>query len=401
MSFVQSQIGDMPTIGSGPDTLSITLLNDSTGSNSTSSSSSGGGAPSNMSQSQNSANNNIFLNNNNFYNIDDCYKKPGAISDISFEINLRSNYYKSTVKSVDECEIQALRKNSEFFLINDLSNIGNNISINCYIPKINNTNQTLYDTNNSIITKALNLFNGLFKTNNINNPYTKQDINLTTIDTCYNLMFNPSESEDDRECFKYTIDNQVYAPKKYYAYYKKPILDTANIQLIRELQDRNPQYYERKLPDLDNYIDLLKIDTTTLQNNDALSSQNNGSLVKSFKNYICGPPRNRNNELALDRDISALRYEYTKMFNSLNAIRSDLSSINHLNSFDDNTLRALNLNISNKSKELKNLFTSGGANNGRLDDTTLLTQFKIVENSILLIIIICAIFYFTKNKKVI
>jgi len=337
------------------------------------------------------------MNNNNFYNIDDCYKKPGTISDISFEINLRSNYYKSTVKSVDECEIQALRKNSEFFLINDLSNIGNNISINCYIPKINNTNQTLYDTNNSIITKAIELFDGLFK-DTANNTYIKQP---TTIDTCYNLMFNPSESEDDRKCFKYTIDNQVYAPKKYYAYYKKPILDTANIQLIRELQDRNPQYYERKLQDLDNYIDLLKIDTTTLQNNNVFSFQRNGSLVISFKNYICGSPTNSNNELALDRDISALRYEYTKMFNSLNAIRSDLSSINHLNSFDDNTLRALNLNISNKSKELKNLFTSGGANNGRLDDTTLLTQFKIVENSILLIIIICAIFYFTKNKKVI
>ena len=394
MSFVQSQIGDMPTIGSGPDTLSITLPNDSTGGITTSSSSSGGGAPSNMSQSQNSANNNIFLNNNNFYNFDHCYRKPDAISDISFEINLRSNYYKSTVKSVDECEIQALRKNSEFFLINDLSNIGNNISINCYIPKINNTNQTLYDTNNSIITKAIELFDGLFK-NTATNTYNKQ---VTNIDTCYNLMFNPSESEDNRKCFKYTIDNQVYAPKKYYAYYKKPILDTANIQLIRELQDRNPQYYERKLPDLDDYIDLLKIDTTTLPNND---EEKNGSLVISFKDYICGSPTNRNNELALDRDISALRYEYNKMFNSLNAIRSDLSSINHLNSFDDNTLRALNLNISNKSKELKNLFTSGGANNGRLDDTTLLTQFKIVENSILLIIIICAIFYFTKNKKVI
>lgn len=340
------------------------------------------------------------MNNNNFYNIDDCYKKPDAITDISFEINLRSNYYKSTVKSVDECEIQALRKNSEFFLINDLSNIGNNISINCYIPKIDNTNQTLYDTNNSIITKAIELFGGLFK-NTANNTYSKQNIDITTIDTCYNLMFNPITPQNDRSCFKYTIDNRVYAPKIYYAYYKKPILDTANIDLITGLQDRNPQYYEQQLGGLGYYRELLKIDTTTLQNNNEFSFESNGSLVIRFKEYICGLPRDRNNEEFLDDEIRKLRDEYTKMFYSLDAIRRDLSSINHLNSFDDNTLRALNLNISNKSRELKNLFTSGGANNGRLDDTTLLTQFKIVENSILLIIIICAIFYFTKNKKVI
>lgn len=337
------------------------------------------------------------MNNNNFYNFDHCYKKPGAISDISFEINLRSNYYKSTVKSVDECEIQALRKNSEFFLINDLSNIGNNISINCYIPKIDNTNQTLYDTNNSIITKAINLFDGLFK-NTANNTYIKQD---TTIDPCYNLMFNPNTPQIARSCFKYTIDNRVYAPKIYYAYYKKPILDTANIDLIRGLQDRNPQYYEQKLPDLDNYIDLLKIDAASLQsNNSSLAFENNGSLVINFKNFICrSSNNNQTNENNVNNDISNLRNEYTKLIGSLNEIRRDLSSINHLNSFDDNTLRALNLNISNKSRELKNLLTSGGANNGRLDDTTLLTQFKIVENSILLIIIISAIFYFTKNNK--
>ena len=331
------------------------------------------------------------MNNNNFYNFDNCYEKsPSAISDGTFETNLRSNYYKSTVKSVDECEIQALRKNSEFFLINDLSNIGNNISINCYIPKIDNTNQTLYDINNSIITKAIELFDGLFKT--ATNTYIKQE---TTIDSCYNLMFNPNTPS----CFKYTIDNRVYAPKIYYAYYKKPILDTANIDLIRGLQNRNPQYYEQKLPDLDNYIDLLKIDAASLQSNSSLAFQNNGSLVISFKNFICGDPTDQTNENSLNNDISNLRYEYSKLIESLNLIRTDLSSINHLNSFDDNTLRALNLNISNKSRELKNLLTSGGANNGRLDDTTLLTQFKIVENSILLIIIISAIFYFTKNNK--
>ena len=67
---------------------------------------------------------------------------------------------------------------------------------------------------------------------------------------------------------------------------------------------------------------------------------------------------------------------------------------------DDETIIALNVRISNRTKELNNLLGYGGANNGRLDDTTFLTQFKIVENSILLLIIITAVFFYTKmNKK--
>ena len=90
-----------------------------------------------------------------------------------------------------------------------------------------------------------------------------------------------------------------------------------------------------------------------------------------------------------------------KLKTAINDISQDLSSISYLNSFDDETIRSLNLNIANKSRELKSLFGSGGANNGRLDDRTLLTQFKIVENSILLLLIVCVIFYFTKKNKVI
>jgi hypothetical protein len=62
---------------------------------------------------------------------------------------------------------------------------------------------------------------------------------------------------------------------------------------------------------------------------------------------------------------------------------------------------ALDARIAIKKQDLNNLLGSGGANNGRLSDNVFLTQFKIIENSILLIIMIiaCFVYYRTRNFK--
>jgi hypothetical protein len=80
------------------------------------------------------------MSSNNYFNYDGCYKKPptSIISDISFLTHLTNNFYKSSVKSVKECETQSLRNNSDFFLINDINSTLNNTTTNCYIPKIDN-----------------------------------------------------------------------------------------------------------------------------------------------------------------------------------------------------------------------------------------------------------------------
>jgi len=329
------------------------------------------------------------MSSNNYFNYDGCYQKPptSIISDASFLIHLRNNYYKSSVKSVKECETQSLRNNSDFFLINDINSTLNNTTTNCYIPKIDNTNQSLFGSD-SIIAKTQQLFDDLFNTKITSAPYITQS---ETPDPCNNLMYNKDRT--NKLCFKYTIDNQYYTPNNYYAYYKKPILNEKNIKMARDLI--HPEAYKRKLTDttkatgLKYYERLLKIDNSNFEDS--------GPLVNSFKNYVCGPTTN--NEALLDIQITSLRQEYEKFYNSLDAIKTDLSSVSYLNSFDDETLKALNLNIANKTQELKSILGSGGANNGKLDDTTLLTQFKIVENSILLLLIVSVIFYFTKNKK--
>jgi len=337
-----------------------------------------------------------MMNSNNYFIYDGCYKKPPptTISDISFLTHLTNNFYKSSVKSVKECETQSLRNNSDFFLINDINSTLNNTTTNCYIPKIDNTNQSLFGSN-SLIVKTQQLFDDLFNTKITGAPYITQ---TGTPDICNTLMYNKNRTlanpSINERCFKYTLDNQYYTPSNYYAYYKKPILNEKNIKMAKDLG--RPENYRIILTDrtketgLKYYEELLKIDN--------IRFENNGALVDSFKTFIC-KPFNNNNESALDTQINNLKLEYEKFYNNLDAIQRDLSSISYLNSFDDDTIKALNLNIATKTQELNSMLGSGGANNGRLDDTTLLTQFKIVENSILLLLIISAIFYFSKNKK--
>lgn len=316
---------------------------------------------------------------NNYYSYDACFAKPTSVSDVSFQTNLRDNFYQIKVSSVNECEKQAFKTNSNFFLINDINSTLSKINTNCYIPRTNDTDSSLFGTD-SIITKSKELFDSLFFKNN---NYITQAAN--TIDTCNNLMYD----HPTKKCFKYLLDGQTYTRDPYYAHYKRPILNNANISIITMLSSPESYKNDELLTSLKSYEDLLKIDNVNFQAS--------GQLTNAFKNFICNPVSS--NEELLDDQIVDLKQKYTNLYFYLDKITSDLSAISYVNKFDDDTIRAINFNIANKSKELSNFLTSAGANNGRLDDTTLLTQFKIVENSILLLLIISIIFYFTKIKK--
>jgi hypothetical protein len=325
---------------------------------------------------------------NNYFTFDACYRKPDTITDSSFERHLTNNFYKSSVSSVEECQTQSLRNNSDFFLINDINTSLKNTITNCYIPKISNSNQTLFGSNTERVRGQQFIFDSLFKSDNTIAPYIKQET-PNPMDICNTLMFNQNKNVADQRCFTYTLDSQVYAPRKYYAYYKKPILNEENINRLNSI--KHPSYYSNNLATLQSYKKLLTIDIA--------NSRNNGALVAAFKTYICN--NTTSDKELLTTQINKLKQVYNDFSTNLNEIKMDLSSINYINSFDDDALKALNLNIASKKHELNGLLGSGGANNGRLDDTTLLTQFKIVENSILLLLIICAIFFLTKSKKTI
>jgi len=325
--------------------------------------------------------------NNNFYQFDGCYSRPSAAN---FDASLNSKFNKSTVLSVAECQAEALRKNANFFLMNDisfasgtLSSISNEFMSNCYVPiKLTSNLGSIVSADTMV-----ELFNSLFG--------TTPRINVS--DTCNNILFRrfPLGVPQSQKCFKYTLDDQVYAPKTQYAYYKKPVLNESNLRVMSSLQSRPTSSYNNptKLNQLQSYKELLYINETNIETS--------GPLYITFKNFICNPTRA--NEELFDIQLANLKLKYTNLINHLNDISIDLSNINFLKRDDNNTIMALNTRIADKKQELSNLMGSGGANNGRLHDNVFLTQFKIVENGILLIIIIiaCFVYYKTRNLKVI
>jgi hypothetical protein len=318
--------------------------------------------------------------NQKLFMFDHCYSRPGTMLEASFNATLLKSYNKYLTPNVNECEKKALRNNSDFFLINDVSSIGARTYTNCYLPKSNSSGSSVIGAN-SVINRALVLFNTTFG----NAPYTKQSND--TIDLCSNFLYN-SGPNNPNKCFEYTVDNKVYAPRRYYAYYKKPIINVNNIDIATRLQ--NPQVYKNEIAKLKGYETLIKIDHTNYTAN--------GPLVYAFNQYICDPIQSK--ERALDAQIKVLRDKYEYLFTSLDTISADISSINYLNSFDNETIISLNVRIKERTKELNSLLGFGGANNGRLSDTTFLTQFKIVESSILLLIIITVLFLYNKMKKI-
>ena len=319
--------------------------------------------------------------NVNFYEFDGCYSKPNTPS---FDISLNSRFYQSVVESVAQCQAEAMRKNADFFLMNDISSatVTDNNS-NCYVPKPLSSNLGSFAS----VDTMLELFSSLFGTT----PKT------SVSDTCNNMLFrrSPATPLSSQKCFIYTLDEQVYAPKTKFAHYKKPILNEANLGLATSIQSRPTSYYENPtlLAELASYKDLLYINTTNIQAS--------GPLYSTFKNFICRP--SQENERLFDIQLANLQAKYDNLIGKLDDISVDLSNINYLKTGDNSTISALNARIASKKQELANLLGSGGANNGRLSDNVFLTQFKIIENGILLLImvVVCFMYYKTRNLKTI
>ena len=197
-----------------------------------------------------------------------------------------------------------------FFFISDISRAltNRNIYTNCYIPKIANTNQPLLDVEE----ERLNIFNAMFKiTNNINYNFTQGT-----------LTDQPKlENTGTSNCFKLTTDGQVYTKdKEYYAYYKKPILDEDNINLMTSLKSPD-HYFSVDLYRDTTYDDLLRIGTTV--GTAETDNTNHGELVRNYIAFIVEPD-NLDKENSLTASIENLRGVYNRLESKLNDIKSDL-----------------------------------------------------------------------------
>jgi hypothetical protein len=318
--------------------------------------------------------------NVNFYEFDGCYSKPTSSS--SFDISLNSKFYKSVVESVAQCQAEAMQKNADFFLMNDISSVSvTDNNSNCYVPKQVSSNLGSFAS----VDTMLELFSSLFGS----------AAKISVSDTCNNMLFRriPATPLTSQKCFKYTLDEQVYAPKTKFAHYKKPILNEANLRLATSIQSRPTSYYANPtlLAELASYKELLYIDLTNISAS--------GPMYTTFKNFICSP--SQENERLFDIQLANLQAKYDNLIGKIDDISVDLSNINQLKIGDNSSISALNARIASKKQELANLLGSGGANNGRLGDNVFLTQFKIIENGILLFIMVvmCFLYYKTRNLK--
>ena len=88
-------------------------------------------------------------------------------------------------------------------------------------------------------------------------------------------------------------------------------------------------------------------------------------------------------------------------FNSLN--NSFIELQNNIKKLSNLVKKTYGYNISEKllvkQNELNSLLGFDGANNAKLHDTTLLKQFKLSENIILILIMILSIFFYIKKIK--
>jgi len=322
------------------------------------------------------ANNINSVNSINLYEFNGCYSKPATATSTNFDLSLNSQFYKSLVSSVADCQAEAMKKSADFFLMNDISSSTDISTSNCYVPKPLSSNLGSIISGDVVAQIFSNLFGASPK------------INVN--DTCNNMLFRrvPVNAPDSQKCFKYTLDEQVYAPKNKYAYYTKPVLSERNLNVMASIRTRPTSYYNNpsKLTQLTSYRDLLYINESNISSS--------GPLYTTFKNFICNPTKE--NEALFDIQLTNLKSKYSDLINHLDDISTDLSNINLLKSDDNNTLLALNARIAIKNQELTNLLGSGGANNGRLNDNVFLTQFKIVENGILLLIMITVCFMYYK-----
>ena len=197
------------------------------------------------------------MSNNNYYKSDKCYETSANLYTLSGQRWLADNFYISTVSNAMDCESEALRYNSDFFFISDISTAftDNKIYTNCYVPKFVNTGSLL-----TASAEIHNIFNAMFT--RTNSDYTSITISNDIVD---------DRLRTNRDCFKWRTDGQVYTKNKnnknYYAYYKKPILDEANLNIMKNLTP--PSVYQDKLQNYNttqtNYKDFLKIGNRLIQ----------------------------------------------------------------------------------------------------------------------------------------
>lgn len=309
-----------------------------------------------------------------YFTYENCYE--GIQQEASFNEYKESAFQIYTIDSVEDCQNYALEAKTQFFLISDLCN--NDQTSQCYIPKVN--------TNNSCLDTLENTFKPFFDI--LHAVVGEFPRSIVPVESNNNLTTTNSR------CLLHIPSGQYYAPKNKFALYNSSILDQDIVNILRKIKSHD--YYNSKLPQLSDYDNLIQQPT---YNSTSESYSGGGTIAYYFKKYTCNPTQENLNNFKNQITILDNKYNGSNgIFSSLDEITFDLSSINLLINNDKRFVLEIDKLIELKKNELNALLGSGGANNGRLDDTNYLKNLKFTEIIILGLVLLIAILIYIKKK---
>jgi len=297
----------------------------------------------------------------------------------NFDIrNFKINQDSTNKSLIEDCQNWALESNKDFFLITDASiNVGltgaGTVNYNCLIPKVDK--KCDFNKLDNLLSPFNNVLNDLFGERN-QEPNTRREQIITNEDEL--LKSNINNRPNLGSCFfmKNTDDSNTYFAKNgQFILYKTELID-------------DPEYVA-KLKTIKSYKYYQNVKDTEFK------FKNRIVLSDVFKEYICNP--SNNNETKFNIKMDELRLNYRTMFDYLNSVSRDISTISILTKYDTLYLEKLQKEINEQKNQLNNLLGFDGGNNGKLNDTQFLKNVKITEICSLFIIMTFVIFIYSKK----
>lgn len=333
-----------------------------------------------------------------------CYYNSGLSSNLSDLFYIQTLNFPSDSKSnyLDQCKQNADASNASFFLVSDFNYNQNILTSNykCYIPKPHAYTDQEYNYFYDGLITPMKQFKKFTEN------FTKSSINFPYMDLRYNKILELSNT-----CFYTTNNNNkklYFGVGNKFVLYKNEFTDkifnNTAYSNYNTLVNLKPYTHYKTLKDnftldiaefLENFRGTLK-----------------GHLQIDHEKHPAQPTGQREGCIFYDtstgnitQDLSSYMIDqalkWDTCFNNLNNAFIELEyNIKRLSNLVKNTY---GYNISDKllvkQNELNSLLGFDGANNAKLHDTTLLKQFKLSENILLILIMILSIFFYIKKFK--
>ena len=325
------------------------------------------------------------------------------------EFTLKSdNHY-----SVEDCEKEAKKNYSNFFLVNDLSYTSNkNFKYTCTIPK----NNIIYRPIQKETTDRSNIFTYLISPVNdfIANVFSNSNSQTTQHTNEEDLKkYLQNNKSNDKKCVVYnpsdTVTNEnlnAFGGKDRYIIYKTKFINNdtyKNLQIKRKLTEYNEFNNNIDKPMAQINLDFQNFLTIVHDSSKKIQNYHNGTLYTQSE---------IDKQAKIDIVITDIKTATTDMWNKIfdsdnnkdslvayyKNIQDDTELLNSANKNYLNFIDALEDEIKKEKKIFNKLKLSKNGNNAKLHDTNFLKQIKKIEIIFLIILPIIVLFLVIKKK---